>query len=276
MSGIDRRTMMGLVGAAGAGMMLSGCKDRKKEEVKASKSKPVGYCDLAGQSVRDRAPKVAGNVTAFKPKYICIVYVKFDVNTKLVVRRTYVGPLTVANPSPTQVEGMAQQVLAQLAAGNSYNQHDKPDIDPIHLGSQQIVVFYIDNPTDRIRFKHNPADTNDTNNNSSFDRTIRFVKFSASDTPVDIKDNNAFFNIMKMNIVNQGTSLKSDVAFRLDFWNTNEMGNEIKDVDPDDPDTHYLYSMNIHLEMASPVSATSNKWIPVILDPDTGNMGGEP
>lgn len=275
MSGIDRRTMMGLVGAAGAGMMLSGCKERKGGKgTKGTKSKPVGYCDVAGQSVRDLAPKVAGNVTAFAPRYICIVYVKFDPNWKLVVRRTYVS--LTSTPSPAQVESTARQILARLAAGNSYNQYDKPDIDPIHLGKQEIVIFYIDNPPDRIRFKHNPADTNNASSNKSYDRTIRFVKFSASDNPVDIKENHAFFNIMKMNISKAGTSLKSDVAFRLDFWNTDEMGNAIKDVDPDDPDTHYLYSMNIHLEIASPVSPTSDKWIPVILDPDTGNMGAEP
>lgn len=274
MSGINRRTMIGLVGAAGAGVVLSGCDDRKKRKVLASKSKPVGYCDVAGQSVRDLKPKTAGNVTGFAPRYICIVYARFDASWKLTVRRTYIGPLTII-PSPAQVEGMAQQVLAKLAAGNSYNQHDKADIDPIHLGSQQIVVFYIDNPPDKIRFKYNPTDTNNGNNNS-YDRTIRFVKFSASDQPLDIKENNAFFNVLKMNIVRTGTSLKSNVAFRMDFWNSDEMGNEIKNVDPNDPDTHYLYSMNIHLEIVSPVSPTSEKWIPIILDPDTGNMGAEP
>jgi hypothetical protein len=79
-----------------------------------------------------------------------------------------------------------------------------------------------------------------------------------------------------MKVETAQTLLESDLAFALEYWNTNEMGRPIKDVVFDKPETHYLYSMNIHLEMLAPTADNTEKWIPIILDPDTGNMGGDP
>ncbi len=267
MNEIDRRTLFGLAGVAGAGLVLTGCSGN------SSKPKPVGYCDAAGQSVRDLKPDKFGGVTQCVPKYICIVYVRFEPSIGLNVRCTYV-PLTT-NPTPAEVISKVRPVLHRLATTGTHNQFDKEDIELIHLGSQQIVVIYIDNDPNKIRFHYNPADFNGPNNNHSFDRTIRFVPFSSKGPTFLVRDNHAFFNIMKMDIVTTGTSLRSPVAFRLDYWNTDELGRAVTNV-TSDPKTQFLYSMNIHLEMASPVSSGPQKWVPVILDPDTGNGGSEP
>lgn len=276
---IDRRTLIaggaglaGVAGVAGAGLGLAICSEKKHI------AEPVGYCDRAGQSVLNLAPDPDGGVKECVPKYICVVYIKFDTDLKLTVRRTYIGPL---NPNvkllPDQVSSMATQALDSLARTGTYNTlYDKSDIDPIHLGSQQILVIYIDNRTDRIRFKYNPADINEAGKNLSFDNTIRFVKYRSADLALLTRDNHAFFNIMKMNIIRTGTLLESGVAFRLDYWNTNELGKPIKNVDLGNALTHFIYSMNIHLEMLAPMADDSEKWVPIILDPDTGNMGGDP
>jgi len=274
MSEINRRTLISMAGIAGAGLALTGCSEERH-----STSEPVGECDLAGQSVRDLKPEKDGGVKKCVPKYICIVYIKFEQDWKLKVRRTYIGPLTL-DPDPTLVASMAQLVLAKLADTGQYNQYDKYDIDPIHLGSQQILVIYIDNPTNRIRFKYDPNDYNHVDHNHSFDHTIRFVKYSSKGPSIFIRDNHSFFNILKMDITKGGTNLTSDVAFRLDYWNTNEMGQEVTNVTLGNPASHFLYSMNIHLEIYSPIpmpdGSMAEKWVPLILDPDTGNMGGQP
>lgn len=275
---IDRRTLLGaagvagVAGVAGAGLALASCDKKKLKPVD-----PVGYCDEAGQSVLHLAPEVSGGVAKCVPKYICVVYIKFDSDLKLKVRRAYVGPLSSTNPSPnpTAVENIASDVLKLLAETGTYSGKYWSDLDPIHLGNQAILVMYIDNRPDRIKFVYNENDTNTANQNTSFGNTIRFVKYRSKGMNSPARDNHAFFNIMKMQIETTGTLLESKVAFRLDYWNTNEMGRPIK-ADQGKPETHYIYSMNIHLEMLAPMADDTQKWIPIILDPDTGNMGGDP
>jgi hypothetical protein len=273
---IDRRTMIGaagvagVAGLAGAGVALTTCSEKKHMI-----AEPVGYCDLAGQSVLHLKPEINGGVSECIPSYICVVYIKFESDLKLKVRRTYIGKLT-SKPVPPFVASMVTNALDSLARTGKYNSFDESDIDPINLGSQQILVIYIDNRTDRIRFKYDPNDINAPDKNLSFDNTIRFVKFSSKGPTLLIRDNHAFFNIMKMDIVQAGTLLESNVAFRLDYWNTDEMGKDIGKLDPMKPSTHFLYSMNIHLEILAPMANGAEKWVPIILDPDTGNGGGDP
>ncbi|MEA3038778.1 MAG: hypothetical protein QOE79_1291 [Sphingomonadales bacterium] len=269
MSEIDRRTVISLAALAGGGLALSACGNKPKPP-----SNTVGYCDLAGQSVRDLAPKPLGPVKSFTPDYICIVYMKFSSDMSMKVRRVYIGPLNRVL-TPSEVESAASDVLAKLASGQSYNKNDKEDIEPLHMGSQQILVIYLDHDENKVRFKYNPSDYNDPNHNSSYDLTIRFVKYSANGSD-QRHDNHSFFNIMKMAITTHGTPLKSGTAFRLDNWNTDEMGHQISGVDSTNSSTYYLHSMNIHFEVASPVSSGPQKWVPLIIDPDTGNMGMQP
>ena len=65
-------------------------------------------------------------------------------------------------------------------------------------------------------------------------------------------------------------------AYLIDFWNTDENGNAITGVIEGRPATYYVYAMNIHLEMATSKRTAKLNWVPIIIDPDTGNMGGPP
>jgi hypothetical protein len=106
------------------------------------------------------------------------------------------------------------------------------------------------------------------------DNIIRFTQFRGSNPSLIAKENNAFFNLRRLEFASPGP-LRARIAYQLEFWNTNVDGEPIE-ATAACPTTHYIYSMNIHLKMAVKKRGTETLWVPIILDPDTGNMGGLP
>lgn len=269
MSGIDRRT---LLGAAGAGLVLAGCtsKPGKKHGVEM-----VGTCALHGQSVTDKGPEVQGNVASFVPGGICILYLKFDANV-VQARRTYVG---VSGTSPTAVQAKILGELQRLSKGMPPDPtKDVDDIHPIRLGGQRLVVIYVNNKDDYVRFAYRRGGTIQQEV-ETYPRLVRFTQFSG-ENPIDlsriVRKNHAFFNIRKVILTGISPDMESNEALFLEYWDTDEYGDKLV-VKKDVPDTHYIYSMNIKLEMAMPKpTGGPERWVPVIVDPDTGNMGAEP
>ncbi|HEU0098877.1 MAG TPA: hypothetical protein VFQ67_08905 [Allosphingosinicella sp.] len=266
MSGIDRRT---LLGAAGAGLVLAGCTSKSG---KKHRMDMVGTCQLHGQSVRDKMPYVLGDTKSFAPDRLCIVYLKFA-SGRMKVRRTYLD----INAS-TNLQAVIHAELQRISPwGAPDSVKDRDDLHPIKLSGQRIVAIYLDNDRNDIRFSYKRGSTL-AQEEESYAHTIRFTQFSGEDPDAVTRKNHAFFNVRKMLLSGVTAPMRSPEVFLLDYWNTNEIGNKIEVVSGD-PDTEYLYSMNIKLEMAAPMPASSTspqRWIPIILDPDTGNMGAEP
>ncbi|MFL6845962.1 MAG: hypothetical protein ACJ8ER_13910 [Allosphingosinicella sp.] len=268
MSGIDRRT---LFAAAGAGLVLAGCDSKAKKQQMGM----VGTCALHGQSVTDTGPEVMGDVKSFAPDRICIVYLQF-VAGLMRVRRTYVD---IAGTSPTDSTIQAQ-ILGELARVSKWDPattEDTDDIHPIRLGGQRILVIYVNNKQEYIRFAYRRGGTTTPQEEKeSYTHTVRFTEFSGQNPEERsriIRKNHAFFNIRKIALLTAPTvEMEATDALFLDYWNTAEYGDKIN-ADKNNLDTWYIYSMNIKLEMATP---DPNRWVPVIVDPDTGNMGAEP
>ena len=74
---------------------------------------------------------------------------------------------------------------------------------------------------------------------------------------------------------------KSALGVRLQLLDRGERQSDVIlvveiGVNERDPSTYYVYAMNIHLEMATSKRTAKLNWVPIIIDPDTGNMGGPP
>jgi hypothetical protein len=276
MTEIDRRT---LITVAGAGLVLAGCGSHGAENSSGTPKQDADSADifgtgyLHGQSVRAKRPCDAdgnpvGNAT-FAPDRICVVLLRFETGGQMTARRLYI-------PMPQQSMDLTKVVwgaLAKLSEPKPVDQYYRDHIDPIALGGQRLLVIYLDNDPGMIRFKHD-RDPVPENEEPSYAYTLRFAPYSGLDPKDDTKPNHAFFNVKKMTFQDVSET-KANTAFVLEYWNTNQDGMVIKYVDPDDAHTQFRYSLNILLESKAP-SAKGDKWVPVIVDPDTGNMGAEP
>lgn len=264
----------GLIGAAGASMLLASCKWPFFDPMK-----PAGVGFPHGD-----LPNLGGplNTTVkFAPKWIRVVYMRFDA-ANMLARQGYV-PMP-ATPNDEEVGKAAIEALRMLKKGEpSYFWGGKitEHADVINLPSQMVLVLYLDNDPKQIRFEKCNGDK----------YVIRFTPFSGERpediTKMDIKENHAFFGMRPISMPENDPDLKGPIAIRLDFWNTDKDGNAIKNVKQDDYKSQHRYSMNIHLQqaVAAPTIVTQpapgsgscdGYWTPLILDPDTGNMGGEP
>lgn len=271
MSGIDRRT---LLGAAGAGLVLAGCTSKSKKQHNMD---IVGTCQLHGQSVTDKGPEVEGDTKTFTPDRICIIYLKFVANL-IQARRTYIGT-DGKLPTDPIIQNRILEELKRVSKWEAADlSKDRNDIHPIKLGGQRIIVIYVNNNQEYIRFAYRRGVAL-PQEQETYPHTIRFTQFSGDD-PLNqdrrIRKNHAFFNMEKVILTGITADMESNEAMFLQYWDTDEYGDRLI-VKESDEDTHYIYSMNIKLEMAMARSPTESvRWVPVIVDPDTGNMGAEP
>ena len=218
-----------------------------------------------GQPATDSEPETEGNVKRFRPKHICAVYIRFEPNGTLTVKQAYIA---APNPQPTNADIVAVaepllQAMSKAGYAGGGAQAFKENFEDFSFASQQVVVIYLDNKDDAVRFSSKDSDI------------IRFVPISGNDPKTHIRPNHAFFNRRAVAMApGGGTFVKR--AYLIDFWNTDENGNAITGVIEGRPATYYLYAMNIHLEMATSKRTAKLNWVPIIIDPDTGNMGGPP
>jgi hypothetical protein len=205
----------------------------------------------------------------FNPDFLCVVYLRFEANQLLTARYAYLEETDLLNP--TKVRTTANWALAALRDNDATAFHQGRiyrDLEFISVGRQLIMVLFLDNHPDFVKFE----DIND------LDYVVRFSKLSAvqpQNPALPVEQNNAFFNLMKFPIA----GMTGREACRIDYWDTDFDNGRISDPAPGETDKYRRYSMNIHLRMAiaTPNSQLpSGRWLPLILDPDTGNMGGDP
>jgi hypothetical protein len=264
MTEIDRRA---LITVAGVGLLAAGCREDKPAAAAIAPSatptpgSQAGTCDLFGQAVSATKPIKMGKVTEFKPDKICIVLLRFETAGSLVARRSYIP---YEEDQTTRVQNIEDEIK-KLSTGKSTSYY-KQDIEPINLKGQRLLVIYVDHKDEEAHFKLGSA-----TGVTKYDNTLRFTKFSGTSLGNTIWENHAFFNAKEISFPNLDPN-----ALSLEYWDTDENG----DAAPGTVHRPYCYSLNIQLEVASP-SVDENKkpitrWVPVIVDPDTGNMGVEP
>lgn len=285
MTEINRR---GLIGAAGASVALAACsqqsagsgKTTKKNWQDMTKIELKGIFPSFGHPVTATKPDPLQPDISFDPEWICVVYMKMEANGEFTVRHGY-EPYPGQYPNPqgerATVEGLLQAAArgagSWLHASGEWEKRREHNFDDFSQNSQQRIWFFVDNLPREMTFEDRNGD----------DFIIRFAPMSGVDPENRLPanqnrqhyPNNAFFNI---DVINDVTipNLKGKTLISLDYWNTNLKGERVV-VAPKAPIAdHYLYAINIHLKLAMSKRAGPNQWLPMIVDPDGGNMGSQP
>ncbi|MEA3000860.1 MAG: hypothetical protein QOK17_2693 [Sphingomonadales bacterium] len=262
---VDRRSLLAM---AGAGLALAGCHKQPKADTRNLVPGPwvnFGAGPPNGLAVEGSSPSPLATGITFAPQFLCVQYVRFDAD-KLTTRRGYIpyNGITESNLS-SKTEGVISQLKAGTEGGLVADDQGKKihdDMTFIGFGSQQVFAIFLDNKLDFAKFE-----------GVNKDFRVRFAWFSGLEPhdTTQVRKNNAFFNLRDKFI----SGFDGATALFLDFWNTNECGDTIQNVRPNVKDSWYRYSMNVHLLMAVD-GPPPTRWVPIILDPDTGNMGGTP
>jgi len=279
MTDIDRRTLVML---AGAGLVVAGCGPSKEKK----HGKPVnpgqggkpgkdpeietsGECDEFGHSVA--SPKMPAG---FKARLLCVVYIRFPTTGGgPIIQQKYVE--LSGSESDAAIRTMVQKVLEQIKGTDHHISYyrERSDFEKFSFDRPTYVAFFVDNDEGLVRF--NWDDTLGEEDNR--EHILRFTPFSGhKGYPREAhykrrKANKNFYGIQIWTMPSAKNLAKAKVI-SVNYFNRDESEQQIKRPHPVDNRTWYLYSMNIHLQMAT----SSGKMVPVILDPDTGNMGSDP
>lgn len=274
MTSIDRRA---IIGAAGASIALAACSGRSENDTgegDAPDGKGLGPSDQWGEDPHASAPKTPPP-GGFNPKYVCGVYVKFT-GTNMVVRHGYIES-AAASDVETREESEARQradaeTLLNAISGQDWAAsrvgHPRKEVnfERFDFGQQMRLFFVVDN--DGIGFDDRKTD-------GKYANLLRFRKYAASNdmnayNPRPVDPNHGFFGatLVPLNVAG-----KARQALRLDNWYCGPGG---KPVDPKTPSTHQFFSMDLNLLWAGAEPGTNRKAIPIIIDPDGGNMGSQP
>jgi len=259
MTEIDRRT---LIGIGGASLVLAGCKGSKdyaensKLRGPAGADRTWGLCEIHGKSAGlPTHPK-----KNFVPQFLCAVYIKFDGAVRPIIRHAY----TRWNSS-SNLKSMAQTLLEQLRKDQYSSDVIRHEVDfnNFTFKTQQYIVFFVDNLPTEIGFARHPQDLLYKHH------IVRFTPFSGNYPYLPREKNHAFFGFDELKI-DKG-NFNTDLAYQMKFYNTNDLdGNDI--TADESSNSWRIYSMNIHLH----VPQGSGNYLPIVLDPDTGNMGSDP
>jgi hypothetical protein len=275
MSEIDRRT---LLGAAGAGLALAGlggqaeAKTRRRGMGMGMGLSPVpgagdagghtlGPCQLWGESAR--TVKTSSADLNFDPRYVCAVYIRYEKNGRPSIRHAY-KPLPPPKTDDV-IRDTAEDILKDLRDDDYHSDivHVRRNFRQFTMNSQQVIVLFLDNDPAIIRFNDDPE----------LENLIRFTAFSGVPPYTGRRENHAFHNLRRIKMTKGEFDCNN--AYRVDFWNTDETGAPLEIDSNTAEEDRYIYSMNIHL-LQAPYEPDEVAAIPLILDPDTGNMGAEP
>ena len=269
MKEIDRRT---LLGAAGASIVAASCSSSDSnnnivEIVEENTTGRSGTCENHGHALNQTRP---GIPATFSPQYLCAVYIKYGADGRPAVRHAYAA---LEGTGEADIARLAGSVLEALRT-NTYGANIRRvayNFQNFCFKSQQYIVLFVDNDPNFVKFNPDPQNTRKN--------IVRFSPFSGYYPYEDRNENYSFYNLRKLPVT-QG-SFETDQAYCLEYWNIDDEGHPLRPI--------HLFSMNIHLLMAAqalpnplpspqptPLPSPQYAWIPIILDPDTGNMGIEP
>lgn len=288
MTKISRRT---LFGAMGAGLVLASCRRGEEEpdgmptvgklDSEDSCGSATGESALWGDTVNRPKPRGVPPTMTFSPNYLCAAYIRFE-PTGIVVKQGHVQLLGSAVTDEAEQNALAQKLLTSLknpSAPTGINvEFPHQNFENFSLNGQQVLVLFVDNDPALARFvsaADMPPPKPGEAPQDVLDHIVRFTQFSGVNLGEEVQKNYNFCAIKEVVPALQG--FDTTLAYRLNFWNRTA-GNTPIQANKNDPSTHYRYSMNIHLRLAAKPSGAGGGAVsfPVILDPDTGNMGSNP
>jgi len=257
MTDIDRRSLMTI---AGASLALAGCsddfnkgrKDRNASKFPNPSATGRGVCPVYGDTPNKPSP-----FSNFAPEYIRVVYIRFANGTMIGLQGYVVNP-TKKDLSDDDLKKSVTDLITKLRNNSGY---DINNIDIVSCGSPLILLIFIDNDKkSEISF----ADE------FSGENIIRFTDQNGKFPYKERMMNKAFYDLHYIEFEDFGSGRS---AYRLSFWSKDSSGNDIKMAQVGNASTYSLFSMNIHLKVPG---ASSDSWVPLVIDPDTGNMGSNP
>ena len=234
-----------------------------------------------GQLATDSAPSLWA--VQFAPKYLCAIYITRELNPdkkiyELKARQAYAPYDSSASAGSLRDEASA---LLDSIKSSSYDKsiiRVDDNFDNFSFNSMQYLVFALDIPAEELDFCRGQENG-----------VIQLSSLGAANIELigeTRQENFAFFNLKEITL---NSTLANNEGYVMEYWNTTPDGRWIQ-ADKDDIRTHYYYSMNIFLRQrlgklpAPPVRPpvlppwpnANAMTLPIILDPDVGNNGGEP
>jgi hypothetical protein len=267
-----------MIGVAGASIALSACAPRKDGDGEGSPSpeENEGIDDRWGENPHDDGPSTKSGAD-FKPAALCIVYIKFDASNNAIIRHGYIKTgQKPAEESDQQWDARqikaAEQMLAAAATAKSWQNggqnYDRREVnfERFDFGQQMRIFAVVDN--DRIGF-------DDRKIKGRYANLVRFGKYQSKNDgpgfdPKPTNPNHAFFGATLVDIQVENRKRK---ALRLDNWFLDDKG---QPVNPKDPKTFQLFAMDFHLLWETADTGEKTRSIPIIIDPDGGNMDRRP
>lgn len=268
MGEINRRA---LIGAAGATVALAACSKEGTGGAEASRNSicldlPESKSGLTifGTGIPHEVPDIpvlngrrhpkGAQPADYKPEYACLVYLKF-MNNKLFSNYAHFLKSTFVENGKS-----IKDQFDKIASGANWvdAKRDGKNFDEFAFGRQHDIYFMLDNDPDIVFDPEN---------------LIQFTHYGIKKGPNGKKnlkyENNCFLNPEILTNIYPGRNV-----LHLENWYTDKVGRKCK-AKYSDENTHHLYSFNIHLMMAVG-TATLTTSIPIVIDPDGGNMGSQP
>ena len=275
MSDFSRRTMIGVAGATMAIAACSPARDGNGED-SASTDNEKGINDNWGEDPHKDAPDVkpAGG---FKPIFACVAYIRFDSKGSAIIRHGYIetGGLRSGESEDQfalREAKLVEEMLATAAtavdwkASRAGYPRKEVNFEGFDFGQQMRVFVAIDN--DGIKF-------DDRKTKGRYANLVRFTKYQTRPELPDFEPrltnpNHGFFGATLVDLNVNGTVRQ---ALRLDNWYVGPNAQEIK---AGDPKTHQSFAMDFHLLWQASDTGGKIKAIPIVIDPDGGNVGSRP
>lgn len=264
---IDRR---GLIAVAGTSFALASC--AKAQETPSAQG---WQGDTWGNPTTNDGPAGEAPETAFKPAYLCAVYIQLDPKKlgTFKIRHGYIDASTLTGGNEQEaVEKLLLEARDAPEAAWATKPGDilrkEKNFEGFTFGSQQRLYFVIDN--ENIVFD----DRKDEKGLAS--ALVRFTRYGPSAeserlSTVDRAINNSFFKVATVDALTNGP-FTGKKLLTLDNWHTDSTGQLIN---PKDPKSYQSYSMDIRILMQTSDAGTI-KVVPMVIDPDTHNNGRKP
>lgn len=208
---------------------------------------------------------------AFKPDYVCFIYFKFDDMKKTMIRQGYfaTSEIPAGKSEKEYVEFMLKEAEK---AKTSKDWLKNPNGDPrkefnfngFTFGHTARIYMLVDN--DNVRFDDRKVDPGTPA--EKFANLVRFTEYRVDKDAADFRlipanENYAFFAAHL-------TDLSGRKGLVMDNIYKTEDGRAPSKDDP------RIYSMNFHLLWDALDKEGNLTTVPIVIDPDGGNVGSKP
>jgi hypothetical protein len=281
---VSRRNFVAL---AGAGVTLAACgkpnhsaSADETSNLSRFSNKPFGPPPHHGIPTSKKRPVGAATNLFFNPEYLSAIYLRFGRNGQDRKLLAYHGYEKIpAGSTSSQIQNLAERILlearqtspgawrrANNAASNKWRREE--NLENFDFDSQNLMFVMVDHGIEDIKFDDRPTKGS---NPPEYQNLVRFTSVLAQsdsnelDYDMAAQPNNSFLNARIVPAADN--ALKNRKILVLENWYTDLNGTPISGK------PKLRYSMNINLLIAT----DANKWLPMIIDPDTGNgMGNTP